>query len=175
MIYIPWWFQCSLTADCSINDLSLLKDINEFSGFDEAIAQKSITSFSNHTWYLTGGLIPFALFSKRVPPKTKQELVNQLLQHPTECSSPTTRKMHTKTTKYGKPNFLVIKDNSNASLKDFIGIDSWYLFKVLEIDTAFLTLPVDEWDENECFNGACKLFNNINNNVVNDSAVQKGS
>ena len=107
----------------------------------QAIAQKSITSFLNHTWCLTEGLIPFALFSKRVPPKTKQELVNQLLQHPTECSNPTTRKMHTKTTKYGKPNFLVIKDNSNASLKDFIGIDFWYLFKVLEIDTAFLTLP----------------------------------
>ena len=68
--------KCSLTADCSINDLCLLKDINEFSGFDEAIAQKSITSFSKNNWYLTEGLIPFALFSKRVPPKTKQELVN---------------------------------------------------------------------------------------------------
>ena len=42
MIYIPWWFQCNLTADCSINDLCLLKDINEFTGFDEAIAQKAI-------------------------------------------------------------------------------------------------------------------------------------
>ena len=81
--------------------------------------------------------------------------------------------MHTKTTKYGKPNFLVITDISNTSLKDFIGIDSWYFFKVLKIDTAFLTFPVDEWDENECFNGACKLINNIH--VVNDSAVQKGS
>ena len=37
MIYISWWFQC--------NDLCLLKDINEFSGFDEAIAQKAIKSF----------------------------------------------------------------------------------------------------------------------------------
>ena len=109
----------------------------------------------------TEGLILFALFSKRVPPKTKQELVSQLMQHPTECSNPTTRKMHTKSTKYGKPNFLVIKDISNTSLKDFIGIDSWYLFKVLKIYTALLTLPVDEWDENECFNGACKLINNI--------------
>ena len=45
MIYIPWWFQCNLTADCSINDLCLLKDINEFTGFDEAIAQKAIKSF----------------------------------------------------------------------------------------------------------------------------------
>ena len=64
MIYIPWWFQCNLTADCSINALCLLKDINEFSGFDEAIAQKAIKSF------LT--ILPFALFSKRVPPETKQ-------------------------------------------------------------------------------------------------------
>ena len=68
--------------------------------------------------------------------------------------------MHTQTTKYGKSIFLGIKDSSNASLKDFIGIDFWYLFKVLKIDTAFLTLPVDEWDENECFKGACKLINN---------------
>ena len=45
MIYIPWWFQCNLTADYSISDLCLLKDINEFSGFDEAIAQKAIKSF----------------------------------------------------------------------------------------------------------------------------------
>ena len=52
-------------------------------------------------------------------------------------------------------------------MKDFIGIDFWYSFKVLKIDTAFLTLPVDEWDENECFKGACKLINNIH--VVNDS------
>ena len=72
MIYIPWWFQCSLTADCSINDLCLLKDINEFSGLDEAIAQKAIKSFSNHIWYLTDGLISIALFSQKVPPETKQ-------------------------------------------------------------------------------------------------------
>ena len=47
MIYISWWFQCNLRADCSINDLCLLNDINEFSGFDEAIhvAQKAIKSF----------------------------------------------------------------------------------------------------------------------------------
>ena len=45
MIYIPRWFQCNLTADCSINDLCLLKDINVLSGFDEAIAQKAIKSF----------------------------------------------------------------------------------------------------------------------------------
>ena len=75
--------------------------------------------------------------------------------------------MHTQTTKYGKSIFLGIKDSSNASLKDFIGIDFWYLFKVLKIDTAFPTLPVDEWDENECFKGAWKLINNIH--VVNDS------
>ena len=59
-------------------------------------------------------------------------------------------------------------DSSNASLKDFIRIDFWYLFKVLKIDTAVLTLPVDEWDENECFKGACKIINNIH--VVRDSA-----
>ena len=76
--------------------------------------------------------------------------------------------MYTKTTKYGKSIFLVIKDSSNASLKDFIGIDFWYLFKVLKIDTAFLTLPVYEWDENECFKGACKIINNIHD--VRDSA-----
>ena len=46
-------------------------------------------------------------------------------------------------------------------MKAFIGVDYGYLFKVLKIDTAFLTLPVDEWDENECFNGACKIINNI--------------
>ena len=76
--------------------------------------------------------------------------------------------MHTKTTKYGKSIFLGIKDSNNASLKEFIGIDFWYLFKVLKIDTAVLTLPVDEWDENECFKGACKIINNIH--VVSDRA-----
>ena len=45
MIYISWWFQCNLRADCSINDLCLLKDINECTGFDEAISQKAIKSF----------------------------------------------------------------------------------------------------------------------------------
>ena len=45
MFYIPWWFQCNLTADCSVNDLCLLKDNNDFSGLEEAIAQKAITSF----------------------------------------------------------------------------------------------------------------------------------
>ena len=79
--------------------------------------------------------------------------------------------MHTKTTKHGKSIFLGIKDSNNASLKDFIGIDFWYLFKVLKIDTAFLTLPVDEWDENECFKGACKIMNNFH--VVSDRAEKR--
>ena len=47
-------------------------------------------------------------------------------------------------TDFGKPHFP--KDiHLTSSLSDFVSVDSWFVFRELELDDSFLTCEVSEW------------------------------
>ena len=61
LIYVPWWVTCPLPADSPINDLKLLKDIQNYP--DDTISSSAEKKVHLHSWYLTEEMVPLALFS----------------------------------------------------------------------------------------------------------------
>ena len=53
-------------------------------------------------------------------------------------------------------------------LNDFIGHDSWTMFKLLGIDSSFVKCPVREWEESSSYLHGKQILSNLP--VVNDAA-----
>ena len=60
--YLPWWVRCRSAASAALNDLKLLKAINDFKKQDQLVADAALSAFKNHLWYLTEELVPLAFF-----------------------------------------------------------------------------------------------------------------
>ena len=72
----------------------------------------------------------------------------------------------------GKPemnvNLLLHQQPDIPQLYDFVGERSWLLFHLLELDAAWLTLPMDQWEDDQGYQTFKLYVSNIN--VVNDAA-----
>ena len=53
-------------------------------------------------------------------------------------------------------------------LNDFIGHDSWTMFKLLGIDSSFVKCPVKEWEKSNSYLHGKEILSNLP--VVNDTA-----
>ena len=68
---------------------------------------------------------------------------------------------------FGKPVFP--KDMSlSTSLRDLARVDSWFIFKLLNLDSEFLSKLVETWEQNQAFRNAQKKVLSLN--VTNDAA-----
>merc|ERR1711954_491085 len=61
-VYVPWWFQCPVSASAPHNDLSLIKLLHAYAEVDEVISSAVLSGFKNHLWYLVCELTPLGLF-----------------------------------------------------------------------------------------------------------------
>ena len=159
-LYVPWWYTTSFTEDAPVNDFKLFRKLYNYP--DESVASSVISSFSNHTWYLTEELILLALFSEEVDAKEKQDIVTKLNMF---------EKAQSFTKRHGsgfaKPILPKVTKNC-TSLSEFVGESSWYFLSFLGIDCTFLDLPVEMWHDTESFVIARKIVKNIR--CVNDIA-----
>ena len=160
--YVPWWLTCSLACDAPVNDLTLLQRLQEYSSVDADSASTARRAFSNHLWYLTPELVPLSLFSDSVEEEVKTEFAEALLQQPR--SDETTR--HGKG--FGKPSLPRIDGNSPLHLPSFCGQGSWNFFKLLKIDSSFLTHPSSAWPSDDGYKRGKAIVENLH--VVNDLA-----
>ena len=131
--YIQWWFTAPTPQDAPLNDLNLRKSLEMFE--DEVIRRSAIKAFANHTWYLTEELLPLALFSDKVSLEEKMAIVQKL--EPAEAFE----NRHG----YGLGKPILPKVTALCSLSDFVGTSSWHFFDLMDINTCFLTLPVEAW------------------------------
>lgn len=129
------------------------------------MASSALKAFSRHLWYLTGELIPLALFSSNTPAHECRLLADQLLQK--RPDTPRQLPENRFGTGFGKPRFPT-EVNLGSKLADFVTEDSWFFFHVLKLEAGFLSLDVSEWPESEFYKNA--LINVGAINVVNDSA-----
>ena len=159
--YLPWWVRCRSAASAPLNDLKLLKAINEFKKQDQLVADAALSAFKNHLWYLTEELVPLAFFSCHVSTSAKQEMADVLLTKEEKFCS---RRFGTS---FGKPLFPKVEADT-PELSDFIGEDSWSLFNILKIGKQFLHEPVEGWGCNGEYKAALEIVENML--VVNDCA-----
>ena len=75
-IYATWWLTCDTAVDAGWNDLTLYHHLCAYKSVDEGIAASAIKALERHLWYLTGEMLPLALFST----KEEEEHLQNVLQ-----------------------------------------------------------------------------------------------
>lgn len=165
LVYCQWWFCCTVAIDAPWNSLTLYHKILKYRTVNELISNSAAKSFKRHLWYLSADMVPLALFSSKVPNAEKRRIADKLINM--KPANPLVSPLDRTGSGYGKPNFpneitLV------SCLTDFIKVDSWFFFHILEIDDSFLALPVGEWSQSAAYQSALLYVGAVN--VVNDVA-----
>ncbi|CAK6965885.1 uncharacterized protein LOC117544294 [Scomber scombrus] len=155
-IYAKWWLTCEKAVDAAWNDLTLYHRLQAYKAVDEAYK-----ALERHRWYLTGEMLPLALFSSKVPIDDKRALASAILEH-----KPADLPMHVPQQRFGKPKFPALLPTT--SLPDLANTDCWFGMHQLNIDPAFLSLDVKEWATNAAFKKSEINVHAVN--VVNDCA-----
>lgn len=161
--YVPWWLKASISTAAASNDLNLIKDLRSYEIEDPTIAKAALTALNRHMWYLSEELIPFSLFSSDVTESEKMKIVEEICKYNFDASN--TKRIGQS---YGKPFFPKIPQDVPEDLSFFVGEDSVIFFQILNIDTSFLKVPIQLWNENKAYCDAKKVISNIC--VVNDAA-----
>ncbi|KAJ4930170.1 hypothetical protein JOQ06_019183, partial [Pogonophryne albipinna] len=72
---------CHIRTAANWNDLTLYHHLNVYKSVDEGIAASAIKALEWHLWYLTGEMLPLALFSTKVPVGERCALADAILKH----------------------------------------------------------------------------------------------
>ena len=95
-------------------------------------------SLKNHLWYLTQELTPLVLFSEQATDSEKENIVKVMQQNPQKDDIDNRHGAG-----FGKPCFPDV-DQITYDLSQFVGSDSWQFFKILDIDSSFMSKKVED-------------------------------
>lgn len=152
-IYIRQWFNCQNPMTAPKNDLDLLKDINNYKKINKQLALEVLKAFSRHLWYLNEHNVGLSFFDDRLDLKTKKKMVENLKKISIDFNV--------------RPK-IIEKKISRFTIPDFITINTMEFFKILEINTQFLSLDPKLWPENHNYLDGLRKVGNMK--VVNDIA-----
>lgn len=157
LFYVPLWLKATSACDAPILDLELFHDMMDFRTVDSEIADIVLKKLTNHRWYLTEEILPFALFSNHpaATSEVKQAIATKVLATPVPENF-----------RLGRPVFRDITRES--TLADLIGPESLTLFRSLNISTSWLAAPVTDWSGDPDFIVAEEFVKSVK--VTNDAA-----
>ena len=98
----------------------------------------ALKSFSRHTWYLPGEMIPLALWDEDISPEEKDQLAASLVCATTD--NEITRFMKRFGTGFSKPELPHIKTGQKLSLSHFVTADSHMFSKFFQSQIVFLPI-----------------------------------
>ena len=165
VFYTKAWLTCTSAADAPFNDLELMKKLLDMEKTITSDPKKWPTKFlslvsqarqklEKHFWYLSERLVIFALFSNNVIASEKKKMKEALLKFRPVTNSPQC--------------IPHSKKMGGKMLRDFVGGDSWTMFKLLGIDSSFVNNPVPEWEQSDSYLHGKDVLANLP--VVNDAA-----
>lgn len=155
IIYCKHWNRCTKAFDAPANDLALIAELQDYSEYNEDIANSVLNTFRNHLWYLGEELVVLALFSENA---TNQEKNRMRV------------KLSSKRYPPRSENSLRRKDRIDGmELPDFVTERSRFIFDIMDIDTSFLNVRAEAWEKNTSYKKAKKMIGDLVV-VVNDSA-----
>lgn len=163
-IYAIWWLTCDTAVDAAFNDLTLYRHLHAYKPVHSGIAASAIKALERHCWYLTGEMLPLALFSTKVPVCERRALADAILAHK-PANLPALPQLRFGNG-FGKPRFPAL--SPTISFADLVNSDCWFGMHQLHIDPAFLSLNVEEWATSAEFQVGAANVRAIN--VVNDCA-----
>ncbi|KAK3910826.1 Mitogen-activated protein kinase-binding protein 1 [Frankliniella fusca] len=138
--YLKPWFTSTTVAIAPRTDLQLANDIIGYTQSDQ-ISAIAGSAFKNHLWYLHGVTVGLAFFDKGISVCEKREMVVRLSAPPPKKVSPWKRYVVPQRT-----NFETLLDKP---LSHFVSETTLAFFKILKLDTAFLSEDPEKWPENE--------------------------
>ena len=165
LIYSSWWNTCAKAMDAPWNDLCLFKKCLNYKVVNATVSRSAVVALSHYLWYLTAEMVPLALFSEVTPPEERQNLAKRLLALKSDDINDIPRDRYG--TGFGKPRFPT-DINESTSLGDFVTCDSWLIFSLLCLDSAFLYQEVNEWIKLPSYLSSKTKINAIN--VINGCA-----
>ncbi|KAJ8416190.1 hypothetical protein AAFF_G00382120 [Aldrovandia affinis] len=147
-IYTTCWLPYDTAIDAAWNDLTLYHHLYVYKSIDTGIAASTIKALERHLWYLTGEMLPLALFSTKHKPADLPMRAPQLLFG----------------TGFGKRKFPALLPTT--SLAKLTNSDCWFCMDQLHIDPVFLSLDVEDWATSAAFQAG--VANVCAINVIND-------
>ena len=157
LLYVRAWITCSCSCDAPGNDLNFVQNLNKYSTINKTVSDAAVTAVRRHLWYLGQELAPLGLFSDSVAVEVKRQMVARLLESESQSDH------GERSIKYAGND-----DLRHKTLDCFIGPASHLFFKILNLNTDFLSQDVESWPENVSFQEAKKVVQSLK--VVNDSA-----
>ena len=138
------WLNCPLAASAPHQDLELDNNIKSFANVDPVVSAAALKAFSRHTWYLSGELIPLALWDEDVTYEEKNLLADSI--NASQCSTSSASMEFTKRygNEFGKPELPDVTAGQHLSLSQFATADSTMLLRILSIPSAFLAKPATQ-------------------------------
>ena len=162
--YVPWWITAPVAAAAPLNDLKLIESVNNYKKINLQISNAAHKAIGLHMWYLTQELVPLCLFDSHASTNLKTSVAYAIL-----ASEKVDTLQQREGSGYGKPVFPKVPNaDKDKKLSDFVGSDSRLFFKILGIDSEFLSQPVAEWNKNSNFILGENIVKNLH--VVNDAA-----
>jgi hypothetical protein len=141
-----------LAAEAAQQDLALWIDLGKYHDVDPEISTAAKKVLEHHLWYLSDETVGLALFSDRVPTVEKVKIVQGMKTEPGERNV--------------RGDATILNEGSN--LGDFATTRTARLLPRLKIRDSFLTLPPDQWNENEDYQHGRERVRNLR--VINDTA-----
>lgn len=163
LFFVQHYLQARLACAAPRVDLALWNMLQRYQGMYRAgtkqhtLTAAALQSLKRHLWYLTEECVVLCLFDEEVPEADRQEVANQLLQHPEPANFDT-----------GKPTFPGVNLLNANLLANFVGPRSWLLFGLTAVGHQWLNHPVAQWDADPDYTTLNNLVKNLE--VVNDGA-----
>ena len=135
LIYIPYWFKVTLSADAAVHDLNLYKQLLQYNDIDSDTSQAALCALSRHYWYLAPeSIILWSLFGSELDQDQKGRMAATLLSKP---------KPDTWAPK--KVKFPIL--TPGTTLVSLISSLSWFPFSLLNLSSMWLESPPSEWEQ----------------------------
>ena len=157
VVYVPHFLASSIGSDAAVNDLQLFKKLFEYRKVDPQLADEALVVLRRHCWYLVPEVVVFSLFSKKLSMDEKSGLASKMLTFKDEA--PESYKLE-------KPRFPIILEDTK--MEDLVTAQSFKFFTILDIDSNWLALNPDKWEDEEGFKVAREFVNTVK--VTNDVA-----
>ncbi|KAK0059918.1 hypothetical protein Bpfe_010777 [Biomphalaria pfeifferi] len=153
LVYLRVWITAPLAINAPLNDFLLMRQLLEYP--DVNISSVTSKKLGLHLWYISEELVALALFDSRVPAETKKLMLaameNAAPEHPPK-----------------RPRVETSAFTNSKGLEQFCTANSMTMFRLLQLQTSFMSKDPSEWDEDETYQCALRTVKRLA--VVNDRA-----
>ncbi|KAK0051716.1 DNA repair protein RAD51 3 [Biomphalaria pfeifferi] len=153
LVYLRVWITAPLAINAPLNDFLLMRQLLEYP--DVNISSVTSKKLGLHLWYISEELVALALFDSRVPAETKKLMLaameNAAPEHPPK-----------------RPRVETSAFTNSKGLEQFCTANSMTMFRLLQLQTSFMSKDPSEWDEDETYQCALRTVKGLA--VVNDRA-----